>query len=48
MLKTIQGLSLESELSKVIISLEGNNIGDVTQLLDKRYHLFIPYLSMNI
>lgn len=35
MLKTIQGLNLESELSKVIISLEGNNIGDVTQLLDK-------------
>lgn len=35
MIQTIQGLNLESSLSKVIIPLEGNNIGDVTQLLDK-------------
>lgn len=35
MIKTLQGLNLESEISKVKITLEGNNIGDITQLLEK-------------
>jgi cyanophycin synthetase len=45
MIQTIQGLNLESELSKVIIPLQGNNIGDVTQLLDKvsSFHSIFMY-----
>ncbi len=35
MIQTLQGLNLESEVSKVKIPLQGNNIGDITQLLDK-------------
>jgi len=34
MIQTIQGLNLESEISRVKISLNGNNIGDITELLD--------------
>ncbi len=35
MTKTIQGINLESETSIVKIPLEGENIGDITELLDK-------------
>ena len=35
MLKTVQGINLESETSIVKISLEGNNIGDITELIEK-------------
>jgi len=35
MIQTLQGLNLESDISKVKITLEGNNIGDITQLLEK-------------
>jgi cyanophycin synthetase len=35
MVKTIQGLNLESPTTTVKIQLKGNNIGEITQLLDK-------------
>lgn len=35
MFKTVQGLNLESEITTVRISLEGENIGDITKILDK-------------
>ncbi len=35
MAHTIQGLNLESQYSTVKIPLKGNNIGDITKLLDK-------------
>ncbi len=35
MIQTLQGLNLESDISKIKIPLEGNNIGDITQLLEK-------------
>ena len=41
MIQTLQGLNLESDISKIKIPLEGNNIGDITQLLEK-ISLFHP------
>ncbi len=35
MIKTVQGLNLESEFTTVKIDLEGPNIGDVSKILDK-------------
>lgn len=34
MIQTIQGINLESEISRVKIPLNGNNIGDITELID--------------
>lgn len=50
MVKTIQGLNLESDFSTVMISLEGNNIGDVSTILDKiaSFHpIFIKEYSLS-
>ena len=35
MVQTVQGLNLESQFTTVEISLEGQNIGDITTILDK-------------
>ena len=35
MVQTVQGLNLESQFTTVEISLEGQNIGDITTILDR-------------
>ncbi len=50
MVKTVQGINLESDTSIVKISLEGENIGDISTILDKvsSFHpLFIKEYSIS-
>ncbi len=50
MIKTVQGINLESDMSIVKISLDGNNIGDISNILDKisSFHpLFIKEYSIS-
>ncbi len=50
MIQTIQGINLESEISTVKISLDGENIGDIPTILDKigSFHpIFIHQYSVS-
>ena len=50
MFKTIQGLNLESEITTVMIPLEGENIGDITKILDKIasfHHIFLKEYTVS-